>query len=56
MEVPAPDRIVLTAYGTGELPIKVLDKEGTVLREAGKAIDLSDNLARGTRKACSAGR
>ena len=46
MEVPAPDRIVLAAFGTGEtLPIKVLDKEGALLLEAGRAIDLSDNLA-----------
>lgn len=43
MEVPAPDRIVLAAFGTGEkLPVKVLDKEGAVLRQAGRAIDLAD--------------
>ena len=36
MEVPAPDRLLLAAFGTGEtLPIKVLDKDGAVLREAG---------------------
>ncbi len=49
MEVPAPDRLLLAAFGTGEtLPIKVLDKDGAVLREAGalrkvgRAIDLAD--------------
>lgn len=49
MEVPAPDRLLLAAFGTGEtLPIKVLDQDGAVLREAGalrevgRAIDLTD--------------
>ena len=43
MEVPAPDRIVLAAFGTGEKsPVKVLDKEGAVLRQAGRAVDLVD--------------
>lgn len=46
MEVPAPDRIVLAAFGAGEkLPVKVLDKEGAVQRQAGRAIDLAADLA-----------
>lgn len=43
MEVPAPDRLLLAAFGTGEtLPVKVLDKDGAVLREAGRPIGLTD--------------
>lgn len=43
MEVPAPDRIVVAAFAPGEtLPVKVLDKEGAVLRQAGRAIEPAD--------------
>ena len=43
IEVPAPDRIVVAAFAPGEtLPVKVLDKEGAVLRQAGRAIEPAD--------------
>lgn len=43
MEVPTPDRIVLAAFGTGEvLPVKVLGKDGALQREAGSTIDQAE--------------